>query len=62
MTCRTWWIIASIGFWVGMIMGLFSSIFAEAAAGLYLALLSCGFVVAGWVLWAIGLISYLRWR
>lgn len=62
MTCRTWWIGASISFLVGMIMSALGYIFMEAAAGLYLALAACGFVVAGWVLWAVGLISYLRWR
>lgn len=62
MTCRTWWIMASISFLVGMIMSALGHIFIEAAVGLYLALGACGFVVAGWVLWAIGLISYLRWR
>lgn len=62
MTCRTWWIMASISFLMGMIMSVLGYIFIEAAVGLYLALIACGFAAAGWVLWAIGLISYLKWR
>lgn len=62
MTCRTWWIIASISFLVGMIMGGCGYIFREAAIGMYFALLYLGFVVIGCVLWGIGLVSYLRGR
>lgn len=62
MTCRTWWISASITFLVGMIMGLISFIFKEAAISVYLALGNVGLAAAGWVLWIIGFISYLRWR
>ena len=61
MTCRTWWIIASVTFLVGMIMGLVSN-FVGDAASLYLALLNVGFAAAGWVLWGIGLVSYIRGR
>ena len=62
MTCRTWWIMASIAFLVGMIMGGISFILGEAAISVLFALLNWGFAIAGWVLWAIGLVSYLRWR
>lgn len=62
MTCRTWWIMASISFLVGMIMGGIGMIFSDAAFSVYLILLNWGLAIAGWVLWAIGLVSYLRWR
>ena len=62
MTCRTWWIIASVNFLVGMILGAFSYFVGNATANMILALLNVGFVIAGWVLWAIGLVSYIRWR
>lgn len=62
MTCRTWWIMASVSFLVGMIMGGIGMIFSDAAFSAYLILLNWGFAIAGWVLWAIGLVSYLRWR
>lgn len=62
MTCRIWWIIAMISFLVGMVFSAFAFIFMEVAAGLYLSLVACGFVAAGWVLWIIGLVSYLKWR
>ena len=62
MACRTWWITASITFLVGMIMGLFGFIFKEATVGAYLVLGNIALVVAGWVLWVIGFVSYLRRR
>lgn len=62
MTCRTWWVIASVTFLVGMIMGLASNFVGVAAVSTYLALLNVGFVIAGWVLWGIGLVSYIRGR
>lgn len=62
MTCRTWWIIASFAFLVGMIMGGISTIFSGAALATYFALLNVCFVIAGWVLWGIGLVSHLRNR
>ena len=62
MTCRTWWIMASINFLVAMILSACSYIFSEAAIAVYLVALMIGFVVAGWVLWCVGLISYLKWR
>ena len=62
MTCRTWWIMASVSFLVGMIMGGIGMIFNDAAFSVYLILLNWGFAIAGWVLWAIGLVSYFRWR
>jgi hypothetical protein len=62
MRCKDWWIIASISFLVGLIMSALGYIFMETVAGLYLALIACGFVVSGWALWVVGMISYLRWR
>lgn len=62
MTCRTWWITASIAFLVGMIMGGIGFIFKEATFSVYLVLGNVALAVAGWVLWIIGFISYLRWR
>ena len=62
MTCRTWWIMASISFLVSIIMSACSHIFSEAAIAVYFVALMVGFVVAGWVLWAVGLVSYLKWR
>jgi hypothetical protein len=44
-----------------MIMGLISN-FVGVTASLYLALLNVGFAAAGWVLWGIGLVSYIRGR
>ena len=62
MTCRTWWIIASIDFLVGMITLALGYIFMESVVGLYLLLGACGVIAAGWVLWVVGFVSYLRWR
>lgn len=62
MTCTTWWIMASISFFVGLIMNLCSWLFMATVVGTFLALLGLGFVIAGWVLWTIGLVSYIRRR
>ena len=62
MTCRTWWIMASIAFLVGMIMGGIGMFIGNDVTAAVLILLNWGFAIAGWVLWAIGLVSYFRWR
>lgn len=62
MTCRTWWFTASAMFLFGMIMGLVSHLLEDAASSVYFALLNVGFAVAGWVLWGVGLVSYIRGR
>ena len=62
MTCKTWWIIASIDFLVGMIMLALGYILLKSVVGLYLLLGACGVIAAGWVLWIVGFVSYLRWR
>lgn len=62
MTCRTWWIMASIAFLVGMIMGGIGMLIGNDVTAAVLILLNWGFAIAGWVLWVIGLVSYLRWR
>lgn len=52
MTSSTiFWIIASVSFLVSMIMGLFS--------GTVFAVLTAAFCVAGWMLWAGGLVIRL---
>ena len=53
MTMSTiYWIMASVSFLVSMIMGLFE--------GNIFVILNVMMCIAGWVLWAIGLISRLR--
>ena len=62
MTCRTWWIMASISFLVGMIMGGIGMLIGNDVTAAVLILLNWGFAIAGWVLWFIGLVNYIRWR
>lgn len=53
MTLSTiYWIIASVAFFVSMIMALFT--------GTIFAILNVAFCIAGWLLWVFGLVSRLR--
>lgn len=53
MTLSTiYWIIASVTFFVSMIMGFFT--------GTIFAVLTVALCIAGWILWVFGLISRLR--
>lgn len=62
MKSTKWWIMASISFFVGMIVCLCGNIFKDSAIGVYFILLDCLFIITGWVLYAIGLVKYVRER
>ena len=62
MMCRNYWIAASVSFFVSMIFSLCSLVFGAAAFGGVFVIGLLTTVVLGWVLWFIGLVSYLRMR
>lgn len=57
MLCTKFWIAAAISFFVSMIFSLCTFVYG----GVFLILMLMT-VAAGWVLWVIGLVNYLRMR
>ena len=62
MNSATWWIMAAISFMISMILSAVYMFVNNADAAVILSLLQLGFVISGWVLWIIGLVSRFRRR
>lgn len=62
MNARNYWIAASVSFFVSMMFSLCSYVFGAAVLGGAFVIGLLTTVVLGWVLWAIGLMNYLRGR
>ena len=62
MSSVTVWIIASIVFFVSMIMFACGWLITNAAVAGMFCCIGIGMVCAGWILWGIGLVNYIRHR
>lgn len=60
MKSTKWFIMASISFFVGLIVCICGQIFKDTAIGVYLFLLDWACIIIGWVLYAIGLVKRIR--
>lgn len=62
MSSTKWWIMAATSFLVGMFMSVLSMITGLAGIAGVFVILNLVSVIVGWVLWTIGLVTYLRRR
>ena len=62
MTCTNYWIASSISFCVSIIMWIIGIFVKGIDAAVFCLLMNWIFAIAGWVLWIIGLVNYIRNR